>query len=119
MDDPRGITRIDKEVKLASNEYMYCIDRSGMLDGEQLAAIGTDVFRSKDGKTWEKWGRRKLGKMVYKNRTPLEAIKEITEMIRDNSVMDIEMIYHHDPSSSGYDGGFWDIEVIGRWQAEG
>ena len=55
MADPRGITRIDKEIKLASNEYLYYIDRSGMPEGVGSLVIATDVFRSKDGKTWEKW----------------------------------------------------------------
>jgi len=56
MSDPREMTRIDtEEVELASNEYLYCFGRSGMPEGGRQVIIATEVFRSKDGKTWEKW----------------------------------------------------------------
>lgn len=57
MIDPREITIIDNEIELAPNEYLYCLVRGGKVedeDGRQLL-IATNVFRSKDGKTWEKW----------------------------------------------------------------
>ncbi|MBA7620096.1 hypothetical protein ES703_27440 [subsurface metagenome] len=58
MDDPRQLTRIDtEEIELAPNEYLYCLVKGGKVedeDGRQII-VATEVFRSKDGKTWEKW----------------------------------------------------------------
>jgi len=60
MSDARKIVRIDtEEIELASNEYLYCFGRSGMPEGGRQIVIATEVFRSKDGKTWEKWGEVK------------------------------------------------------------
>ena len=50
--DSREITRVDtEEIELASNETLYCIVTA---DGRK-AIVGTEIFRSKNGKTWEKW----------------------------------------------------------------
>jgi len=46
------LTRVDaEEIELASNETLYCIVTG---DGRQVI-VGTEIFRSKNGKTWEKW----------------------------------------------------------------
>ncbi len=58
MSNPREITRIDKEeIELASNEYLFCLVTGGKVEDEagRQIIIATEVFRSKDGKTWEKW----------------------------------------------------------------
>ena len=52
MVDARELTRVDAgEIELASNETLYCIVTGG---GRQVI-VGTEIFRSKDGKNWEKW----------------------------------------------------------------